>query len=69
MKTSREEIYRMIKKIGNSPGKFIDIDLAKDHDGPLVNNLINEGFLSKEAIKGLGTDIEFIPKWCRRTTL
>lgn len=54
MKTNRDEIYRILKKIGDNPGKFIDVDLANDQDGPLVKNLINEGFLEKRSDQGFG---------------
>lgn len=54
MQTSKDEAYRIIKKIGDSPGKFIDVDLAKDQDAPLVKNLINEGFLRKRSDQGFG---------------
>lgn len=56
MHTSREEIYKMIKKVGNSPGKCIDVDLAKDPDGPLIKNLIKEGFLYSRGDQGFGDD-------------
>ncbi len=54
MKTSRDEIYRIIKKIGDNPGKFIDVDLTNDPNGPLVKHLIDQGFLYKRSDQGHG---------------
>lgn len=60
MHTSREEVNRILQKVGNTPGKFLDVNLTKNADGSLIKQLIKEGFLYSRSDQVLGMIIEFI---------
>jgi len=44
--SKKEDIYRIIKKIGDSPGGYMCINMALDPDSKLITKIFMEGFLA-----------------------